>query len=134
MYRCNHMHWCEGQNAPELHPPARRCHFRYRVLSPGRGEWNVCGCDRLKHGTLEGALRFEFGVVLDFSARWHRLMPLRMGNEGMTARLTGNALKHFRVRRELLHEHQQALDRLIRFMTGEAATNQINFFQLPRLQ
>jgi hypothetical protein len=57
-----------------------------------------------------------------------------MGNEGMTAALTGNALKHFRVGREFLHEHQQALDRLIRFVTGEAATNQINFFQFPRLQ
>ena len=61
-------------------------------------------------------------------------MTLRMGNEGMTAALTGNALEHFRVGREFLHEHQQALDRLIRFVTGEAPTNQINFFQLLRLQ
>ena len=83
---------------------------------------------------IVGALGFGLGVVFGFSARCTRLMTLRMGNEGMTAALTGNALKHFRVGREFLHEHQQALDRLIRFVTGEAATNQINFFQLPRLQ
>ena len=57
-----------------------------------------------------------------------------MGNEGMTAALTGNALKHLRVGREFLHEHQQTLDRFIRFMSGQAAPDQIDFLQLPRLQ
>ena len=61
-------------------------------------------------------------------------MTLRMRNEGMIAALTGNALQHLRVGREFLHEHQQPLNRFIRFMTGEAAADQIDFFQLPRLQ
>ena len=83
---------------------------------------------------MEGALSVGPAGIFGFSARCTRLMTLRMRNEGTIAALSGNALEHFRVGREFLHEHQQALDRLIGFMTGEAATNQINFFQLPRLQ
>src|SRR5205809_5595451 len=39
--------------------------------------------------------------------------------------LTRNSLEHFGVRRELFHKHQEALDRFLGFVTGEAAANEI---------
>ncbi len=48
--------------------------------------------------------------------------------------LTRNFFQHLRVRREFLHEHEQTLNRFFRFVAGQSATNQIDFFQLPRLK
>ena len=42
--------------------------------------------------------------------------------------LTRNFLKHLCVRRKFFDEHEQTLDCFFRFMTSQAAANQINFF------
>src|SRR5207302_5503805 len=42
-------------------------------------------------------------------------------------RSTGDFFEHLRVRREFFHEHQETLDRFLRFMTGEAAADKIDF-------
>src|SRR5438132_11990917 len=42
-------------------------------------------------------------------------------------------LQHLGVRWKLFHEHQQALDRFLRLVAGEAAADQIDFLQFPRL-
>jgi hypothetical protein len=48
--------------------------------------------------------------------------------------LARNFLKHLRVGREFFDEHEQTLNRFFRFMASEAAADQINFLQFPRLQ
>src|SRR6266513_5072589 len=45
-----------------------------------------------------------------------------------------NAFQHFSVRREFFHEHQKTLNGFLRFVTGEAAPDEIDLFQFPRLQ
>ena len=47
---------------------------------------------------------------------------------------TRNTFEHFRVRREFFHEHQETLNGFLGFMTCKAASNEIDFFQFPRLQ
>jgi len=47
---------------------------------------------------------------------------------------TRNTFEHFRVRREFFDEHQQTLNGFLRFVTGQAAPDEIDFFQFPRLQ
>ena len=47
---------------------------------------------------------------------------------------TRNTFEHFRVRREFFDEHQETLNGFLRFVTGEAASNEVDLFQFPRLQ
>src|SRR3954466_1724951 len=48
--------------------------------------------------------------------------------------LTRNALQHLLVRREFLHEHEEPLDCFPGFVAGEAATDQVDLFEFPRLE
>src|SRR4029077_20053097 len=52
----------------------------------------------------------------------------------MPGALPRNAFEHFGVGGEFFHEHQQTLNCFTWFVTGETAPNQIDLFQLPRLQ
>src|SRR4029450_1698194 len=53
------------------------------------------------------------------------------GNRGRSAR---NALEHFSVGGEFFHKHQQPLNSFFWFVSGQAAPNEIDFLQFPRLQ
>src|SRR5439155_18141162 len=64
-------------------------------------------------------------------------VPRQLFNRSMLQRersSTRNTFEHFRVRREFFHEHQKTLNGFLRFVTGEAAANEIDLFQFPRLQ
>jgi hypothetical protein len=47
--------------------------------------------------------------------------------------LTGNALQHFSVRWEFFYKHQEPLNGFLRFVTRQAAPDEIDFLQFPRL-
>src|SRR6266478_5769442 len=64
-------------------------------------------------------------------------VPRQLFNGSMLQRersSTRNTFEHFRVRREFFHEHQETLNGFLGFMTGKAASNEIDLFQFPRLQ
>src|SRR5438034_8775535 len=46
----------------------------------------------------------------------------------------GNALEHFSVRWEFFHKHQETLNGFLGFVTGQTASDEIDFLQFPRLQ
>src|SRR5213596_3844084 len=48
--------------------------------------------------------------------------------------LAWNVLEHLRVGREFFHKHQETLNGFLRFVPGETAPDEIDFFQFPRLQ
>src|SRR5260370_6319605 len=50
------------------------------------------------------------------------------------AGLSGNSLQHLSVGWEFFHEHEQTLNRFLRFVSGEPPTDKIDFLQLPWLQ
>src|SRR5215472_9176209 len=76
---------------------------------------------RFTNGTLPAAIAF----------------PLQLFNTSTLQRepsSTWNTFEHLRVRREFFHEHQETLNGFLGLMTCKAASNEIDFFQFPRLQ
>jgi hypothetical protein len=53
--------------------------------------------------------------------------PVRLG-------LARDFFQHLSVGGEFFHEHEETLNCFLRFMPRQTAANQIDFFQLPRLQ
>src|SRR5205085_12495373 len=59
---------------------------------------------------------------------------VRLATRDRRYRLARNLFQHLRIRREFFYEHEQTLNRFFRFVTGESATDQIDFLKLPRLK
>src|SRR5436305_7173060 len=62
------------------------------------------------------------------------LQPFNASTPEQKRSSTRNALEHLSVGREFFHEHQETLNGFLRFVTSQAAPDEIDLFQFPRLQ
>src|SRR6266566_2952461 len=108
-----------------------------RIFVPGkRRNSSMMSASHRKSGSREALVRrlpdrssggrTSHSKICDFIATARLQIAIR--------KLTRNSLEHFGVRREFFHEHQQTLDRFLWFVTGETATDEVDFLQFPRLQ